>query len=178
MAYKLEIIDYFSENHKDLYKSITQLLRPIRNTYPLYDKWLAYKFFPGLKDGSRKIIIAYNQSRTPMGLALLKDSKEEKKICCLFVKEDYRNLGIATKLIEKSFDVLKTDKPLLTVADKNFEGFKKLLKENGFTFSYKKKGVYKKNDTELYFNNEATEKLREEVLSPLFLHILKHGNGR
>lgn len=47
----------------------------------------------------------------------------------------------------------------------------KLLDKNGFKFSYKRSGVYQKEDTENYFKNEATEILKKDILTPLLLRI-------
>ncbi len=69
--------------------------------------------------------------------------------------------------MKKSCVVLKTNKPLVTVADGNLSQLQRLLDKNNFTFSYKKKGAYKENDTENYFNNEATEVLKKSILAPL-----------
>ena len=168
MDYDLITIDYFSLDHKGLYKGIIQLTNSINDTYPSHNDWLQKKFFPGLKYGSRKIVVAYNDLNNPMGVALLKDTPEEKKICCLFVREDCRGLGIGNNLIKKSCAVLKTNKPLITVADTNLSQLQRLLDKNHFTFSYKKKGMYKENDTENYFNNEATDILKNNILPILF----------
>lgn len=72
--------------------------------------------------------------------------------------------------MKKTCVVLKTDKPLITVTDSNLSQLQRLLDKNNFTFSYKKKGAYKKNDTENYFNNEATEVLKKNILAPLLTH--------
>lgn len=170
MDYILKSIDYYSPDHKGLYNGIAQLTNSINDTYPDLNDWLQKKFFPGLKDGSRKIVVAYNDLNNPMGIALLKDTPEEKKICCLFVREDYRGLGIANNLIKKSFAVLKTNKPLITVADTHLSQLQRLLDKNHFTFSYKKKGAYKESNTENYFNNEATDILKNKILPALLTY--------
>ncbi len=46
--------------------------------------------------------MAYTEDKNPIGVALLKDTDEEKKICCLFVREDCRNNGIASCLMKKA----------------------------------------------------------------------------
>lgn len=171
MNYQIRVIDKFSKNDIALYKNIAKLISPISETYPKYNEWLFTKFFPELKTQKRKIIVAYTKKNTPIGVALLKDYNEEKKICSLFVKEDCRGKGIASNLIKKSCEVLNTNKPLLTVSDKNLPMLQKLLDKNGFKFSYKRSGVYQKEDTENYFNNEATEILKKNILTPLLLRI-------
>ncbi len=169
MSYKIEVIDYWSPEHKNLYEGIAELTKSINDTYPQHDEWLYKKFFPGLKDGSRKIVVAYNEDdlNHPMGVSLLKDTEDEKKICCLYVRDDCRRKGIADALVKRSCATLKIDKPLITVSDRNLSQLQPLLDKNNFTFSYRKKGAYKEADTENYFNNEATEILKTNILPAL-----------
>ena len=89
----------------------------------------------------------------------------------MFVKEDCRNNGIAGELMKKSCMALGTDTPLVTVSDRNLPQLQRFLDKYNFKFSYKKKGVYKQKDTEIYFNNEATEILKKDILTPLFFRI-------
>lgn len=175
MDYDLETIDFFSKEHMGLYEGVAQLTRSINDTYSGHNKWLFEKFFPGLKDGSRKMVVAYNELNNPMGVALLKDTDDEKKICCLFVREDCRGKGLAGLLMSKSCEALKTDKPLITVADRNISQLQRLLDKHNFKFSYKKTGAYQENDTENYFNNEATELLKTKILNPLITRANKKG---
>lgn len=172
MDYIISAIDYFSPSHSELYQGIAELTNSLTQTYPKHKEWLWKTFFPGLKDGSRKIVVAYRELDKPMGIALLKDTEEEKKICCLFVRDVYRKKGIAKKLMETSFEMLGTHFPLMTVSDKNIDQLQRIINIYNFKFSYRKKGVYKTHDTELYFNNEATELLKSHILSPLFLRSL------
>lgn len=80
MNYKLETIDYYSPAHECLYKEIAKLTKPISDTYPGHNDWLFNKFIPGLKDGSRKMVVAYDDLRNLMGVALLKDTEEENML--------------------------------------------------------------------------------------------------
>lgn len=107
-----------------LYNEVAELTGAIKKTYPEYGKWLKEKFFPGLKDGSRKLIIAKDETGRLAGAILLKNTAEEKKICSLFVRKECRGLGIAGKLMQESFKVLRTDRPLLSVADKIIRRYK------------------------------------------------------
>lgn len=177
MHCKIKIIDFWSCKHQKLYDGIAELTKSINDTYPQLDEWLKKNFFPGLKDGSRKIVVAYaeNNPDFPLGVSLLKDTDDEKKICCLFVREECRGHGIADRLVKKSCEALKTDKPLITVADRNLSQLQRLLDKNDFTFSYRKKGVYRASDTENYFNNQATEILKNNILPSLFAYKTKHG---
>lgn len=88
----------------------------------------------------------------------------------LFIcKRKLQGVWIATHLMKKSCEVLETDFPIATVSDKNLPQLQGIIDQMGFKFSYKKKGVYQKDNTEHYFNNEATEILKNNILSPLLL---------
>ena len=165
MDYKIQTVHNAADDMPQC-KEIVELTRPVRKTYPEYGKWLEEKFFPGLKDGSRIIIAAKDETGRLAGTILLKKTAEEKKLCCLFVRQDCRGRGIAGKLMQESLEVLQTDKPLLSIAEKNYPQMQKLLSLHHFKFSYRKNGAYTTNGTEYYFNNEATEILKKEVLSP------------
>lgn len=167
MDYKIWVVDRFAEIDDDLCAKVHHLTKPISQTYPEQPQWLEEKFFPNLNNGSRKMVLASDITGRLAGVALLKDTAEEKKICCLFVRKDCRGNGISGKLMQKSLEVLGTDKPLLTISDKNYPQLKRLLELHQFKFSYQKKNAYKKNNTEYYFNNAATDILKEKILTPL-----------
>ena len=173
MGYKIKTLDKFSEGDSELYTDISKLTESINDIYPKYDKWLFNKFFPEMKTGKRKIVAAYGENKSLIGVALLKDTDEEKKICCLFVREDCRNKGVAGNLIKESCKALKTDAPLISVSDRSLPQLQCLLDKYGFKFSYKKKGAYQQENTENYFNNKATEMLKKDILAPLFLRAKK-----
>ena len=86
MDYKIQTVHNAADD-LPLCKEIVELTRPVRKTYPEYGKWLEEKFFPGLKDGSRIIIAAKDETGRLAGTILLKKTAEEKKICCLFVSK-------------------------------------------------------------------------------------------
>lgn len=144
MNYKIQIIDSFSNSQKNLYNAIFKLLKPINETYTQFDMWYSKVFMPGLEKSLRKIIVALDEKSNPVGVALLKNTKEEKKLCCLFVHKDYRGNNIASKLLKESYRLLNTTSPFTTVSEKNFDSTKNIFKEPNFKFSYKKKDVYKK----------------------------------
>ncbi len=74
------MIDYYSPAHECLYEEIAKLTKSISDTYPGHNDWLFNKFIPGLKNGSRKMVVAYDDLRNLMGVALLKDTEEENML--------------------------------------------------------------------------------------------------
>ena len=66
----------------------------------------------------------------------------QKKICSLFVYEEFRGFGYGAKLFERSFEELGTRKPLLTVNKINIDGIKSMLDKYGFELTYIENGEY------------------------------------
>ena len=171
MKCPITILDKFSEKDHELYQKIGELILPLKEVYPNITQWYETTFLPDFKNGGRKIVLAYNKQNTLIGAALLKNTEEEKKICCLLVREDYRRQGIGRNLMQKSLGILHTETPLITVSDSNLKYMQPLLDEYHFKFSFRRKGVYREENTENYFNNPATEQLKNKILTPLIKYI-------
>lgn len=168
MNYKIQVLDYFSNSQKDLYNGILELTKSINATYKQHSKWYSEVFVPGLEKGLRKIVVAIDTQNNPIGVALLKNTPEEKKLCCIFVHQNYRRIGIFSKLLKESYKILNTTSPFFTISGKNMQQYSKAFDKPNFKFSYKKKGVYQKNEWEYYYNNKATEILKKNILLPLY----------
>ena len=76
---------------------------------------------------AREIVFCLNND-VPIGVVFLKNSKEEKKICTIYVEKTYRNIGIGTKLLLKSFAFLNTTKPLITMPEYKVKEFDNIIK--------------------------------------------------
>ena len=145
----------YNAEHEIYYKQIIPLAETIVNYYPCYTDWLNNKFFAGLKSSQmqRGYVFALDNNMLS-GMALLKKDTEEKKICCLFVKPEYRKQGIATNLIKQSIILLQTNKPLITISEQNLSMFLPLFRNFGFEITETKNGIYKKGVKEYYFNSK------------------------
>ena len=159
---------WYNIDHAGYYPQVAWLTYEIGQTYRGHKKWLDEKFFPGLMDSyTRGYAFAIdpcsqewarvNKSLptfdgTLVGCSLLKNEPEEKKICCLYVNNQYRKQGIASQLIKDSFELLDTDKPLMTVAENNLEQLTPLIKKFGFELTSVKESVYKQGVKEYYYN--------------------------
>ena len=145
----------YNTEHEIYYKQIVPLAETIVNYYPCYTDWLNNKFFYGLKSGQmhRGYVFA-TDNKVLTGMALLKKDAKEKKICCLFVKPEYRNQGIATNLVKQSIILLQTDMPLVTISEQNLSMFLPLFKNFGFKITETKCGIYKQGVKEYYFNSK------------------------
>ena len=67
--------------------------------------WYWEKVVPGVLNGTRDIFLAEFNGEVA-GCAILKKEEGENKICTLLVLDKYRNMGIATRLLEESFKYL------------------------------------------------------------------------
>lgn len=124
----------------------------ICNDYPKHFNWYWAKTVPAVFNGSREIVVCTVHGKVA-GVSFLKDEDEEKKICTFLVLEEFRGQGIATKLLEASFEFLETTKPLITLADYKLEMFSHIIKK----YDWKQtqvlpKGFYNDEYTEIVFN--------------------------
>lgn len=160
MGYFIETFNRSQEDF-DLYNKIISLTNSINDTYPGHTNWFWEKFVPGLRGGERSFVAAFNQENKSLsGVILLKNTPEEKKICTLFVAENARGQGIATKLMEASFNVLKERNPVITVSNRNINQLRRLLDKFDFKQSCVRTDVYKGGDSEIYFNLNHVQKIQ------------------
>lgn len=155
------------------YIQLPVLTKTIGDSYPGHYKWLQDKFIKGLQQGNERgysFAVDYNNfidfpygslfdsvgTYKLFGCALLKNSPEEKKLCCLFIDPAYRKQGIASKLVENSFEILGTTKPFLTIAENNLSQLQGIIKKYGFELTSVKESVYKKGIREYYYNEGLT----------------------
>lgn len=103
---------------------VETIQRVIKNTfkissfcYPTFDYWLDSKVIPELLLGKRDILFVFDAeaSKKLFGLAILKLGDTEKKICSFRIEPDYQRNGLGKELMLECFDVLGTDKPMITV---------------------------------------------------------------
>lgn len=147
-----------SKNHPlivDKWKSrIILFLNGLSDDYPDFDIWLS-RVFDEVPEGKRVIVldIADNDIR---GLTILKNIDNEKKICTFRVEEKYRNQGIGTNLLKKSHEILDTDKPLITISEKNIETFKPFLIHRGYEMTGSVLSLYQIGKREFFFNQTVS----------------------
>jgi len=166
MKISYELSNKYNLDHEVFYGQVAWLTRDILDSYSGHWDWLEKKFFPGLKEGKRgySFAVDYDSAQaittkrgiipvhSLVGCALLKDEPDEKKLCCLFVDPNYRGQKIASKLVEDSFELLKTNKPVMTVSQQNLGMLQKLIDRYGFELTSVKESVYKPGVKEYFYN--------------------------
>lgn len=134
------------------YNQVLSTVHSVRDTYPGYPQWFNNKFMYGLKNTTERAYCFAVDGPKLVGVSLLKNTEPEKKICCLFVSPDYRHMGIATKLMQASFALLHTQKPLMTVSNNNLSQIKPLINRFGFELSRKQPSAYRPDLVEYFYN--------------------------
>lgn len=123
----------------------------LSKSYPNFEKWLWRKVLPGILSGERSLLLEYVDNKIA-GLAIIKDSESEKKICCIRIFPKYQKAGIGRVLFQRCFEELRTNSPLLSVSEGNLNQFKKLFNYFGFEIGAVYKGLYQKDKKEFSFN--------------------------
>ena len=80
--------------------------------------------------------------------------ENEKKICTLRVIPQYRNNGVGKSLFEKSFEILGTDKPLISISSKRHDMFKKYIQNYNFELTEKLENFYSNGNVEFVYNGK------------------------
>lgn len=115
------------DNYKDISNEIYENIKQVKNQYPNFDKWFGKVLIE--LDGINREIIFIKDEEILKGFIILKNTIEEKKICGIFVKEDYRKNGIGSLLIKEGIKFLNEDKPIITISTKNVEMFKSFIEK-------------------------------------------------
>lgn len=130
----------------------------ISTDYPKHKSWFYEKHLPAAftENSGRDIIYAFDENGKLHGTAFIKQDEDEKKICTLFVDNEARGLGIGTKLVEKSMEILHTTTPLITLADYKLPMFEGLIKKYNWKQTQVVKGLYNDKSVELVYNGQLT----------------------
>jgi predicted GNAT family N-acyltransferase len=113
----------------------------LRASYPEFDNWLLGKVVPGLHTGERTILVEQRGSETA-GVLVLKHSAKERKLCTLRVRPSFEATGLGVRLFEKAFEVLGTERPLLSVSETTQPKFVRLFEHFGFLRQGSYEGLY------------------------------------
>jgi len=142
------------EQTSGMMSEVLARVQDLKDFYPSFDLWLVDQVIPGVHAGDRSILAEYRRGELA-ALAILKDDGLEKKLCCLRVLPDFKNItGLGIRMFEKSFEVLGTEQPLLSVSEERLPTFDRIFSFFGFEKSKAYEGLYRPNATEFAFNGE------------------------
>lgn len=135
---------------QQLLEKLYNLTSELEMDYPNHYYWFYEKFCKELDGKKRDIVFCLNND-VPIGVVFLKKSIEEKKICTIYVHKTYRNLGIGTQLLLKSFSFLNTTKPLITMPEYKVKEFDNIIKKYHWKKTERIESCYSEKD-EIVFN--------------------------
>lgn len=126
-------------------------LRNLEVEYRGFSAWYWNKVVPSVLVGDKEMIVAkFNREIT--GVIIIKNEANEKKICTLRVKKEFRNHGIGRRLMEMAFMELNTQEPFITVSSMRIMQFKNIFKYYGFKPSAIYNNYYNSGRIEICFN--------------------------
>jgi GNAT superfamily N-acetyltransferase len=145
---------------KAQHKIYNQLI-DLNESYPGFDEWFYKTVFPELSvcPEQREIIIIIStrdKKKILSGIAILKKTAEERKICTIRIHEQFRGMGIGTMLFEECFKFLETRLPIITISDKREADFIKHIKKFNFTKTQSLQDLYKPGSIEFVYNGEMS----------------------
>lgn len=142
------------------YSVVFNKIKFLSTDYPGFKEWYFEKVIPGLLTSEREILICIVNEEDEFklgGIAILKNTNEEKKICTLRVTKKYEKNGVGYTLFEKAFEILKTDKPIFTVSSDRIKMFERHLKRYDFKQTELLEDYYSEGKSEFIFNGFLTK---------------------
>ena len=100
-------------------------------------EWYWSKAVPWVFSNHMDFFLALNSGKV-IGVLIAKKEKEERKICTLFVSSEYSHKGIATHLINDSFEFLETTKPIITFSEYKIYQFMPIIRKYGWQIDEKR----------------------------------------
>lgn len=148
-----------SQELKKIYRSeIYKFLCRLVFEYQGFQNWYQGLYIDEIElKCNREIIICEEYFRI-VGVAIIKNDLQEKKICTLRVAREYQNQGIGHNLVEMCMQQLHTDKPMITLHKNKLNQFEKLLSYYNFELQQTQKHYYSIFSTELVFNGLLPKK--------------------
>lgn len=115
------------------------LLKRNSYQYPEQDRWYYRVNVPRVLsgEGEQTVLLDGDKVIAMMSLKL----NGEKKLCAIRVDENYQKQGISEILFEEAFELLGTDKPLITISESKLLMFDSVIKQYGWNLT-------RVNDTE------------------------------
>lgn len=145
-------LTYLKSESKVIGKKIKELLPAYPDILTWYEKVIKEINEDSDKREMFIVLSEKDGALSILGLMILKNSIDEKKICTLRVKEDYQRKGIGSKLLKKAFKYLKTDKPLITIPEESIFIFSAILEKYGFEKKEERLGLYREGKIEYIYN--------------------------
>lgn len=135
-------------------EQLLPFIKQLEEHYPETEKWFDKVRAEIIADTGIRDLITVVDGVKVVGMAILKNTEEEKKVCSIMVSPEHSNKGIGKLILDMAFIILGTKHPLITVNSVVYavSSLKYLLKGMGFIYSKTVKNLYKDGEDELFFN--------------------------
>ena len=131
------------------FNKVRHFLYDLTCDYPFFEEWLEHVFVMTYTKERVIITCESDDGIEIYGVCIIKNTKQEKKICTLRVAAEIQRQGIGTHLVSMAIALLGDDYPLITVPQKHLEPFKRFLSFFNFKISGRVKSVYNEDTYEL-----------------------------
>ena len=131
------------ENRKRYSQRLCVFLAKADMRYPNFAGWFNNLFDDNLQlKPDREIFFACKDDEIA-GVAIAKSTKEESKICTLYVEKEHQRCGIGKKLMQLSLFWIGEDRIVTITLDSSKESeFAGILRHFGFVLDSKKENMY------------------------------------
>ena len=99
------------------YNCIYLFLMEANIQHPEFSAWYSGLFTDDLRLKPEYEIVICEKEYEIAGVTILKLTKEEAKICTVYVTEQYRHNGLGRRLMELSIEWLENEKPVMMLDD-------------------------------------------------------------
>ena len=154
MDYKIEkLSDFVGEsNYEELANQIYFVTDHLRQDYPKHREWFFEKHLPGIgKDREALFVRMHNNV---YGVAFLKNSADEKKICTFYIAEHGRNMGVGNAMMREIIEYLGTSAPIITMPGHKVQYFLHFIHVHNWKICQILRDFYVKNQDEVVFNGD------------------------
>ena len=152
-----KLTDYIN-NPQKLNKIISELYKftsHLSKYYPNYKNWFYDKQIKESLMQKRDILFMKDKQNIIACLSLKKEP--EKKICTIYVAKEYQKRGIGTTLLEKSFFLLQTNKPIFSCNQNVLPAFQKIILKYHWKLEEVIKNYNGKKDNEYCYNGKLSK---------------------
>ena len=145
------------ENRKRYSQRLCVFLAKADMRYPNFAGWFNNLFDDNLQlKPDREIFFACKDDEIA-GVAIAKSTKEESKICTLYVEKEHQRCGIGKKLMQLSLFWSGEDRIVTITLDSSKESeFAGILRHFGFVLDSKKENMYTHGKTELMYDRKPS----------------------
>lgn len=162
-----------------IFDKLSDFLSDLKSEYPFFYNWLIKVRNELINSDGRILLLCYEQNILDLkGIAILKKSEKENKICTLRVVDDYKRRGIGTILYMNAKYILKDRAPLITVSGLHMNEFAPFLKKNGAVLKDKVKSIYKKGSYEYFYNVPYCHEIALMSIQPKYAEKIAKGEKK